>query len=82
MAAGDPTWIEGEQERYLEFFRLRTARAHYQVMLEQALMPVSSVPYQEAQLSFRALVRDTEERRRPPDEEFEDSKVVKNVGNW
>jgi hypothetical protein len=71
-------WVAGERERYLEFYRLRQSRTAYRYQLELALMAPSMAPYLAAQDDFAALVRDAEQHRLPPDEEFPDSKVVVN----
>lgn len=78
----DPSWKPGEFERYLEFFHLRALRAANQGRIDAALLATDYTPYLDKQNELRALVRDTQQKLLPPDEDYPDSEVVKNVGNW
>jgi hypothetical protein len=75
-------WAAGEYARQVEFYRLRGLRIVNRARLEAALLPPSEAPYLQVLDNFYALVRETEERRRLPEEDYPDSCVVVNQNIW
>lgn len=70
-----------ERARRELFFRQRAARLQKRIDMEKAMAgnPVARLAVEEG---FRPLVQASEEARRPEEDEFPESKIVKNQNLW